>query len=205
MRYRAGRGGEEASGCRAEQHLVLLWGSCRALGSSALELPQHIPPARCSLAAKELCPGPSGSLRGYAPVSSLPNSVTTCPGTPLSVSRLPFRVRQVSLLCVLPRLTYSPVPSLPSCLCRFPLSLCSASLSCAWHIADLFSRPVFLYLCAVFHSWHPPISSLLLSSSLLIYKAPQAPSCLKQSRFMFLYCVYLLFSLFFPFVQQSTW
>lgn len=120
------------------------------------------PSVRFSLAAKQLCSTPSGSvclfpssLQGYVLVSSLPRGltpeVTLCSGTLLSMSRLRAACSKFRFFSVLPQLTYSPVPSLLSCLGQLPLSLCNPLLASSVRLLLLsFSGPVFLHLCICF-------------------------------------------------------
>jgi len=93
----------------------------------ALELPQCILLVRFSLPhpLRLLLPFPFFP-EGLCPFSTpRPNSVASCSGTLLSVSRLSSECSKFAALC-LPQLKYSPLLSLMSCLCQLPLSLCNS-------------------------------------------------------------------------------
>lgn len=110
---------EGAGGCRAEQHLVLLWGSrgfpLWSLPSTSLPFVSALLPGSSAPAP----PAPCGvvSLFLLCPEAELRDAL---PGRPVSVSRLWFRARQVSLLCLAPAHV---VPSATST--ELLLSLCN--------------------------------------------------------------------------------
>lgn len=118
--------------------------------------------------------------------------MTLCSGTLLSMSRLSSPRSKFRFFSVLPQLTYSPVPSLLSCLSQLPLSLCNPLSASSVRLLPFSFLVQFSFISAYVSFLAPSHKVPFTQFQSPELQSSSGPPCSKQSCFMSLCCAYLL-------------